>query len=75
MISVAAGIDQARTVKDRLTERLAGHAAVNGIGLGRGAGGWIVKVNLVHAAPDLDLPPSIDGVAIHVDIVGSIRAR
>jgi hypothetical protein len=73
--AVAASIAQARSVKRDLTERLRDAAEVNGVGLTRDAEGWAVKVNLERSAPHLALPRSIDGVPVHIDIVGPIRAQ
>jgi hypothetical protein len=69
-----ASIDAARAAKDRLGERLAGEALVNGVGLARSGEGWAVKVNLLRAAPDLDLPAEVDGVEVRVAVVGEIKA-
>jgi hypothetical protein len=69
-----ASIDAARAAKDRLGERLAGEALVNGVGLARSGEGWAVKVNLLRAAPDLDLPAEVDGVEVRVEVVGEIKA-
>jgi hypothetical protein len=69
-----ASIDAARAAKDKLGERLAGEALVNGVGLARSGEGWAVKVNLLRAAPDLDLPAEVDGVEVRVEVVGEIKA-
>jgi hypothetical protein len=68
------GIERARAVKATLAEQLAGDARVNGLGLTRTESGWAVKVNLVRAAPELDLPPEIDGVEVRTHVVGTIKA-
>lgn len=76
MSVVAAALEQARAVKDQLAARLEGQPAVNGVGLARASDhGWVVKVNLARAAPELDLPPTIDGVPVWTEIVGRIVAR
>lgn len=75
MTAVAAALQQARAVKDRLAVSLRDHPAVNGVGVARTQAGWKVKVNLVRAAPELDLPADIDGVPICVEVVGPIVAR
>jgi hypothetical protein len=33
-----------------------------------------VKVNLLRAAPELDLPAEVDGVEVRVEVVGRIEA-
>jgi hypothetical protein len=73
--AVAASIDQARTVKDRLVRERGDHPAVNGVGLARDGEGWAVKVNLARAAPDLDLPGEIEGVPVRTEVVGPVTAR
>ncbi len=72
---MAASLDQARTVKNTVIARVGAHPAVNGVGLARANDGWAVKVNLCRPAPELELPSSIEGVPIWVDIVGRIVAR
>ena len=53
----------------------AGKASVVGIGINRVAGGFGVKVNLSEPAPpDADLPETIDGVPVHVEVVGALRS-
>ena len=68
-------LQRAREAKDRLVPRLREHPDVNGVGLARAGDGWVVKVNLVREAPDLDLPAEIDGVPVSIEVVGRIRAR
>jgi hypothetical protein len=72
--AVPAGIDAARAAKATLEGRLAGEPLVNGLGLARTEHGWAVKINLIRAAPDLDLPREIDGVEVRVEVVGPISA-
>ena len=51
-------------------------ASVVGVGINRVAGGFGVKVNLSEPAPpDADLPETIDGVPVRVEVVGAIRKR
>jgi hypothetical protein len=73
-MSGPASIDAARAAKARLGERLAGEPLVNGLGLARFGEGWVVKVNLLRAAPDLHLPAEVDGVEVRVEVVGRIEA-
>lgn len=75
MSIVAADLPHARIVKDKLSERLARAAEVNGIGLMRQPGRWAVKVNLIRPAPHLHIPPQIDGVEIVTEITGPIVAQ
>jgi hypothetical protein len=68
------GLDQARAAKERAKVLLAEKASVVGIGITRAGDGYGVKVNLVAPpAADDDLPDSIDGVPIRIEVVGPIR--
>ena len=69
-----AGIEKARAAKAALRQRLAGEPLVNGVGLTRTRDGWAVKINLVRAGPELDLPREIDGVEVRTEVVGPIEA-
>jgi hypothetical protein len=71
-----AGLDEARAAKERARSIFAGKASVVGIGLTRVGDGYGVKVNLdAPPAPDADLPDSIDGVPVRIEVVGMIRPR
>lgn len=72
---MAADLQQARTIKDQLVQRLRCSPEVNGVGLVRAEAGWAVKVNLARPAPYLMLPAEIDGVSITVDVVGPIATQ
>jgi hypothetical protein len=70
------GLDQARAAKERAKSLFAGKASVVGIGLTRVGDGFGVKVNLdAPPAPDADLPETIDGVPVRIDVIGTIRPR
>jgi hypothetical protein len=70
------GLDEARAAKERAKSLFAGKASVVGIGLTRIGDGYGVKVNLgAPPAPDADLPESIDGVPVRIELVGPIRPR
>ena len=70
------GLDEARAAKERAKSLFAGKASVVGIGLTRVGDGYGVKVNLATPpAPDADLPESIDGVPVGIEVVGPIRNR
>lgn len=75
MRTVAADLASARAVKEALSSRLRNATEVTGVGLARRPEGWIVKVNLAHAAPQLGLPREIDGVEIVTDVTGPIVAQ
>ncbi len=70
------GLDKARAAKEQVKAAFAGKATVVGIGITRIGNGYGVKVNL-GAPPDADaeLPETIDGVQIRVEVVGPITKR
>jgi len=71
-----ADLERARAAKERAKVIFAGKASVVGIGINRVAGGFGVKVNLSEPAPpDADLPETIDGVPVRVEVVGAIHKR
>jgi hypothetical protein len=71
-----AGLDEARAAKERAKSLFVGKASVVGIGLTRVGDGYGVKVNLdCPPAPDADLPETIDGVPVRIDVIGPIRPR
>ena len=73
---VNADLERARAAKERAKVIFAGKASVVGVGINRVAGGFGVKVNLSEPAPpDADLPETIDGVPVRVEVVGAIRKR
>ena len=68
--------ERARAAKERAKVLFARLASVGGVGINRVPGGFGVKVNLSEAAPpDADLPETIDGVPVTVEVVGTIRKR
>jgi hypothetical protein len=76
-MSQSASLDQARAAKARAADvfgTLVGEVAVGIMPLGQGRFG--LKVNLT-APPgaDVSLPDEIEGVPIHVDVVGTIHKR
>jgi xanthine dehydrogenase molybdopterin-binding subunit B len=68
--------DAARAAKARALEVFGQKAQVVGVGITRIGGGYGVKVNLgAPPAPDADLPDTVDGVPVRVEVVGTIRPR
>ena len=68
--------DEARAAKARALEVFGRKAQVVGVGLTRIGGGYGVKVNLgATPPPDADLPDTVDGVPVRVEVVGTIRPR
>lgn len=73
---VGASLDQARKAKAEVSGRVAENPVIAGIGLARReGGGWGVKVNVVRAAPELEIPADVDGVPITVEVVGRVAAQ
>jgi hypothetical protein len=70
------GLDEARAAKERAKVLFAKKASVVGIGLTRVGDGYGVKVNLgCPPAKDANLPETIDGVPIRIEVIGPIRPR
>ncbi len=70
------GLDEARAAKERAKVIFADDPSVIGIGITRVGEGYGVKVNLgATPASDANLPDSIDGVPIRIEVVGPIRKR
>lgn len=67
---------EARAAKAHLVEMLSNHSAVNGVGMGRVGTAWVLRVNLRSADPALrrGIPTEVDGVPVHVQVVGPVRA-
>ena len=69
-------LERARAAKEQAKLLFARKASVVGVGINRVAGGFGVKVNLSEPPPpDADLPETIDGVPVCVEVVGVIRKR
>jgi hypothetical protein len=69
-----ADLERTRAAKERAKVLFAGKASVVGIGITRVGAGFGVKVNLSEPPPpDADLPKTIDGVPVCVEVVGTIR--
>jgi hypothetical protein len=66
--------DEARAAKPKALAEFDRKAHVVGVGITRIDGGYGIKVNLgAPPAPDTELPSSIDGVPIRIEVVGTIR--
>lgn len=68
-----ADIEQARAAKERLRVSLQGRSDVRGIGIARANGGYEIRVNVSRDGRH-DLPGVIDGVDVHVRVVGAVHA-
>ncbi|MFQ5506998.1 MAG: hypothetical protein ACE5F1_19685 [Planctomycetota bacterium] len=72
----AISLDRARAAKETAKRLLAGVPEVNGIGISRRDGGYVVKVNLERQPEDPSrLPAAIDGVPVFVHVAGRIRKQ
>jgi hypothetical protein len=73
---MSAPLAAARAVKRLVAEQLAGARAVTGVGVTRlEDGGFGVRVLLREAAPELVIPPDVDGVPVVVQVIGQVRAQ
>lgn len=70
-----ATLDEARSAKRKAARRLARVPQVNGIGVARAGGGYILKVNLAEAVAAGIIPATVDGVPLRAVVVGRIRRR
>jgi hypothetical protein len=69
-----ATLDQARAAKARVPKVFGHKARIVGVGITEIDGGFGVKVNLREPpAPGQKIPSAIDGVPVHVEVVGPIR--
>lgn len=69
-------LEQAQSAKKTALRRFERLGKVVGVGIGRVAGEYAVKVNLSEPPkPGTALPKEINGVAVRVEVTGSIRAR
>jgi hypothetical protein len=69
-------LERARAAKERARIVFAAKASVVGVGITRVGGGFGLKVNLSEPPPPgAELPETIDGVPVRVEVVGPIRKR
>jgi hypothetical protein len=71
----AVDLKRAQAAQDRLVEAVGGHPEVNGVGISRADGGYVLKVNVRTAAARDAIPAEMDGVPVRVQKVGRIRKR
>ena len=69
-----ADLDHARAAKSRLRTVLADHEGIEGVGLAPDGDGYCVQVNVVRTVATADIPAEVDGVSVHVHVVGPVRA-
>jgi hypothetical protein len=70
----ACTLQQTWAAKHKALEMFRGTAPVAGIGITRIEDGYGLKVSL-ERLPESPLPTDVDGVPLHVEIVGAIRKR
>jgi hypothetical protein len=69
-------IEKARSVKAKAARVFGRKAALVGVGITEIDGGYGLKVNLREApCPGVELPETLDGVPVRVEVVGTIRKR
>lgn len=68
-------LEQARKAKAILAKRLGHPPWLRGIGVGSGQSGFCVQVNVDSRAASTvpDLPKEVEGVAVRIESVGTIR--
>ncbi len=71
----ATDLTRAQAAQNYLAKTLAGHPEVNGIGIARADGGYVLKVNVRTERARNSIPTEVDGVAVRVQTVGRIRKR
>lgn len=73
---MASTLDEARAAKAGALTAFSRLADVVGVGITRHVDGYALKVNLrAPPAEGVDLPASIDGVPVHVEVTGPVDRR
>ncbi|QTE29433.1 hypothetical protein [Pengzhenrongella sicca] len=67
-----AELERARAAKERLRAQLAGRRGIAGIGITRTDDGFGLQVNVAAGADGAGLPATINGVAVRVQLAGTI---
>jgi hypothetical protein len=69
-------LEKAQAAKQTALQRFGMIGAVVGVGITRVDGQYAIKINLSEPLrPGTELPTEIDGVRVHVEVTGVIRAR
>lgn len=71
----AVDLKRARAAQDRLADAVGDRPGVNGVGLARADGGYVLKVNVRTSAARDAIPAEMDGVPVRVQTVGPVRKR
>lgn len=70
-----ASLAEARVAKEKLSKAMGARPEVNGVGITRVRKGYAVKLNLSEDMVGEQLPEEIDGVPVHIEVVGPISKR
>jgi len=68
-------INQARRAQASLQKRVGKHPEINGIGIGRCDGGYVLSVNITQEGARKTLPEEVEGVPVTVRVRGPIHKR
>ena len=68
-------LDDTRAVKVAFMSQLGRPAWLRGVGIGKDAQGYYIKVNASEALPEGTVPPTFNNVRVIVDVVGNIVAH
>ena len=63
-------LSTARAAKQHLSDKVSRHPKVVSVGIVPVDGRYALAIDLVEAAPELDVPAEVDGVDVHVEITG-----
>lgn len=69
-------LEDARTTKPKALRVFGEKASVMGVGITEIDGGYGLKVNLrEHPRPGVELPETVDGIPVRVEIVGVLHKQ
>lgn len=68
-------LETVRAAKAVLDERFAHDPRVNGVGIGRGDAGPVIRVHLTSASDRPEIEPEINGVPIQQIVIGRVTAQ
>jgi hypothetical protein len=75
MAAITPSLESARAAKAKALKAFRSLANVNGVGLTRHKGEYVVKVNLEKPSVPGDFPEEIDGVPVVTRVVGKVRKQ
>lgn len=71
----AVELKRAQAAQDRLADAVSANPQVNGVGIARADGGYVLKVNVRTPSAREAIPADMDGVPVIVQTIGRIRKR